>query len=162
MANEALNTYLNDHLAGAGAAIELLDHLIETPDPPAGAEFLKWLRGEFVEDRAVLEDVIRRVGADASTLRQLGGWIAEKAGRLKLVLDDPARLKPLESLELLVIGIHGKRSLWRALATVAPTFSELRDLDFARMELRAEDQQARVEGHRVDSARVALVDSPAR
>jgi hypothetical protein len=161
MANDALNTYLNDHLAGSAAAIDLLDHLIEMADPPAGTEFLKWLRGEFAEDRAVLEDVIRRVGGDASTLRQMGGWIAEKAGRLKLTLDNPARLKPLESLELLVIGIHGKRSLWRALGAVAPAFSALTGVDFARMELRAEDQQARVEAHRLDSARVALVDSPA-
>ena len=109
----------------------------------------------------MLEDVIRRVGGDASTLRQLGGWVAEKAGRLKLVLDDPARLKPLESLELLVIGIQGKRSLWRALAAVAPTFSALNDVDFARMELRAEDQQGRVEEHRLNCARRAFVDSPA-
>jgi hypothetical protein len=161
MANDALNTYLNDHLAGAGAAIDFLSHLIETSNPPAEPEFLKWLRGEFEEDRAVLEDVIRRVGGRPSGLRQLGGWIAEKAGRLKLVLDDPAGLKPLESLEVVVIGIHGKRSLWRALAAVAPTIPELNDVDFVRMESRAEDQQSRVEVRRIENARAYLVDPPA-
>jgi hypothetical protein len=158
MANDALNTYLNDHLAGATAAIGFLSHLIEMGNPPAEPEFLKWLHGEFEEDRAVLEDVIRRVGGRPSGLRQLGGWIAEKAGSFKLLLDDPAGLKPLESLEALVIGIHGKRSLWRALAAVAPATPELSGVDFARMESRAEDQQSRVEVRRIETARAGLVD----
>lgn len=82
--------------------------------------------------------------------------MAEKAGRLKLILDDPGGLKPLESLELLVIGIHGKQSLWRSLAAVAPTVPELAGLDFVTLQARAEDQHARVEVRRVASARAAF------
>jgi hypothetical protein len=48
-------------------------------------------------------------------VRDLGGWLAEKAGQLKLLFDDPKHgtLGRLEALEFLELGILGKRGLWR-------------------------------------------------
>jgi hypothetical protein len=160
MANDTLTAYLNDHLAGSTAALELLEHMCGTASAPGDREFLTGLSGEIAEDRQTLEDIVRRVGGHQSAVRQIGGWIAEKAGRLKLMLDDPSggALKRLESLELLALGIHGKQALWRALASVAPMVPQLADLRFLELEARAVDQHARVEARRVEAARAALAD----
>ena len=95
-------------------------------------------------------------------MRLAGGWIGEKVTRLKLLLDDPADsgLRRLESLEVLALGILGKRSLWRALAASVEAVPELRDIDLARLEQRAEDQFARVETARLDAARRAFTIEP--
>jgi hypothetical protein len=85
------------------------------------------------------------------------GWIGEKLGRLKpnAQLRGYSPLSPLVELEGLLMGIHGKLAMWRALAEVAQDLG----LDRARFEAlsaRAERQQADVERHRLDVGRRAL------
>lgn len=149
----ALNTYLNDHLAGAVAGLQLVDHLIGSAGAPSDAAFFRELREEIAEDRATLETLLERVGGRESGVRQLGGWIAEKVGRLKLVMDDPTRgtLERLEALEILVLGIHGKQLMWRALGAV--TIPGLEGTDFQHLERRAVDQRDKVEARRLEVAR---------
>ena len=52
-----------------------------------------------------------------SAPRRLFGWLSEKALQLKLMADDPdnGALRLLESVELLGLGVHGKRGMWKAL-----------------------------------------------
>lgn len=152
----ALHTYLNDHLAGSVVALQLLDQLIEAPVTISDEPFLTQLRAEIAEDRAMLEGLLAQLGGQQSGLRQLGGWLAEKIGRLKLVMDDPAggALGRMEALEILKIGIHGKQLLWRALAAAA--VPGLDGFDLQRLERRAADQQDRVEVRRLEAARRAL------
>lgn len=159
MATDALLTYLNDHLAGSTAALQLLDHLVEESDAGDNRRFFSTLRAEIAEDRNLLEDLVRRVGDRPSALRNLGGWLTEKVGRLKLKLDDPAgdSLKDLEALEVLALGIHGKKALWNALAIVAPAIPPWADVNFARLEQRAVQQEARVEARRLDAVRRLLI-----
>jgi hypothetical protein len=151
-------TYLNDHFAGSTAALQLLDHLIKTGGIAGDQEFFTALRAEIAEDQAVLEGLIRRLDDGPSPLRHVGGWFAEKIGRLKLMLDDPAgdALKELESLEVLVLGIHGKRALWRGLREMSASVPELSSVDLNRLEARADDQHARVEDLRLATARRVL------
>lgn len=151
-----LNTYLNDHLAGATAALDLLDHIIDTAGSSPDAAFFRDLRAEIAGDRATLESVLEHAGGSKSGVRQAGGWLAEKIGRLKLVVDDPSRgaLHRLESLEILVVGIHGKRLLWRALGGAA--LPGLTQFDFVTLERRATDQHDRVDARRLEAARHAL------
>jgi hypothetical protein len=77
---------------------------------------------------------------------------------LKLRVDDPSAgaLLLLEGLEALGLGILGKRALWRALAAAAEAVPELQGVDYARLEQRAEEQHRRVEGVRLDTAKVAF------
>jgi hypothetical protein len=147
-----LGTYLNDHLAGAVAALELLEHLEGThPDlaPALGA-----LRHDIEEDKKELEAQIARLGAARSPIRQAAAWVAEKFARLKMKVEDPAgdKLKLLESLEAVAVGIHGKGCLWRALKAVPAASGP----DYDRLIARAEEQRARIEPLRVDVARAAL------
>jgi hypothetical protein len=162
MAHEALVTYLNDHLAGSAAALQLLDHLVAKHEGEKRAFFAHLLE-EITADRKTLEDLVRRFG-DTSTFRDMGGWLAEKANRVKMLWDDPAgnQLKELEALELLQIGIHGKRSLWRALNRIAPGLPALQNVDFRRLEQRAEDQYAQVEARRLVTAERVLAGDAVR
>jgi len=153
---QRLAVYANDHLAGATAALELLGRLASAPDAPASDVFAR-LYEDVLEDRRQLEALLARIGERASGVKQAAGWLAEKLARLKLGAgagDDA--LERFEALEILALGILGKRSLWRALGVVAATDPALAALDFARLEARADEQYARVERERLLLAPAAL------
>ncbi len=103
MNTEHLTTYLNDHLAGSVAALELLDHLIERQGGTPLEKFLAHLRTEVEEDQRVLRDLLRRLGAQESRVRKAAAWLAEKLGRAKLGLShsDGGELAMLKALEAL-------------------------------------------------------------
>ena len=61
-------------------------------------------------------------------------------------------LGTFEALEFLVIGIHGKRALWRAMEVVASFDSRLRDIDFTELIARAENQHQKAEERRLACA----------
>lgn len=147
-----LATYLNDHLSGSAAALELLEHL-EVVHADL-APFLKALRRDIELDRAELEALIARVGSAPSAPRQAVAWVAEKFARLKLTFDDPSgdALKRLEALEAVAIGIHGKGSLWRALKVVPAAAGP----DYDALIARADEQRERIEAVRLEAARQAL------
>lgn len=159
MANDHIATYLNDHLAGSVAALELLQDLeAEHADTPSGRIFAD-LRADVATDRQELEAVMVRLQVTESRTRKATAWLAEKVLELKLGLDDPAdgALRLLEKLETLALGIEGKRALWRALATVAEEVPGLEGIDYERLLQRADDQRNRVEKMRLDAAQAALI-----
>ena len=160
MANDALATYLNDHLAGAVIALELLDQLqserAETPDAP----ILTTLRGEIEADRDTLAQLMDRLQIEVSKPRQATAWLTEKLGELKLRIDDPHQgaLRRLEALETISLGIEGKRALAHTLGTAAGVASGLAGFDAARMARRAEEQRDVVEPLRLQAAREAFAE----
>ncbi len=116
-----LATYLNDHLAGSTIGLELARRAAsEHHDTPLGA-FLAQLADEIAADRQALQELMSVVGAGVDRKKVVVAWLAEKAGRLKpnAHLLTPSPLSPLIELEALVLGIEGKRLLWRALREVA-------------------------------------------
>jgi hypothetical protein len=74
--------------------------------------------------------------------------------RLTFSLDDHGAtgLGTFEALEFLVLGIHGKLALWRALAILAQTDSRLADFDFEHLASRARTQEASVDALRLQIA----------
>jgi hypothetical protein len=153
-----LLTYMNDHVAGSRSALELLDYLIDAHPDMESRSFFTTLRADVAADRKILDAAIAKLGGTPSPWREASGWFADRLTRLKLTIDDPGGggLKHLEALELLALGILGKRSLWRALDAVRPQVPELADLDLGGLQARAEDQYARVEARRLNSAPRAL------
>lgn len=160
MEHEGLWTYLNDHLGGASGALQLLQHLADSAESPADKQFFLELHGEISEDNRILKGLIEKTGKQPSGLRQAGGWIAAKVGQLKLAVDNPVggTLDHFQALEVLALGILGKRALWRALGTVAH-LPELQGLDLPQLEARALGQHDRVEARRVAAAPHALTAS---
>lgn len=159
MPHEALESYLNDHVAGSVAAIELLDHLVESAGDSGTRRFFEEIRTEVTEDQATLRGILRGLGADESGLRKAGAWLTEKVARAKLRLEGPARgsVHELEALEGLALGILGKLALWRALAVAGAI--DARGVDLGELQRRAETQHARIESRRLDRAR-ALFAQP--
>ena len=157
MSRDALRTYLNDHLAGSVMAIELCERTIgENEGTPFAARLGRLLKG-IREDQTVLKGLIERIGAGQNPLKKAGAWLAAQAGRLKLGgTDEPGELSRLELLELLTAGIHGKRSLWRALRVVAARHEELQGVDLDVLERRAIEQHDEVEEMRLEAATAAL------
>ena len=154
---EYLATYLNDHLTGAEAALELLETL--EPHTDAAISMLATqLRPRIEEDRDELVRLMHAVDVSPSRARRAVGWIGEKTAELKLALDDPSDggLRTLERLEALAIGIDGKRALWDALQTIARTIPALHEADYVRLARRAEEQRATVEARRLAYAKVAF------
>jgi hypothetical protein len=158
MPNEHLAIYLQDHLAGAVVAIDLLEHLEKANIGTELGVFFTRLREDILADRAELEAQTGRMGGSTGTVRAAVAWLGEKAARLKLRMDDAASgdFRLLESVELVAIGIDGKRALWTALAAESEGAPVLRGPDYDRLVRRATDQRQRVETVRLDAARKAL------
>jgi hypothetical protein len=152
---ERLHTYLNDHLAGSVAAIELLEKVIEHHSENRFGKIFRDWRGDIQSDQEALRNLIRKLGSEESAIRKAGAWVAEKFSRIKIGdLNDSAGL--LQALEALALGITGKRLLWRSLGTIAPNFAALQGTDFGELEKRAQDQFEQVETLRLEMAREAF------
>ena len=152
-----LATYLNDHLGGATAGVELVRRAARENEGTELGDFLAELARDIEADRATLEAIMKQLGVKADRAKVAAGWAAEKVGRLKpnAQLRGYSPLSPLVELEGLLVGIQGKLAMWRALAEVADAVG----LDRPRLEelaARAEAQQADAERHRLDAARRAL------
>jgi len=155
---DELSDYLNDHLAGSVAALELLDRLVETYTGKPLERFFRELRDDIRADQEQLEGLIAKLGIKESTVRKAGAWIAEKISRPKIDLeaDSKSDLGLFLALEALVLGITGKRSLWRALGSASRAVPELARLDYSGLEKRAIDQCERVEARRLEIARAVF------
>jgi hypothetical protein len=151
-----VSTYLNDHLAGAVAALELLDHLIKRHKGKPLGDFLKELEQDVEADVAVLRRLIGQSHAHESFFRKAAAWLAEKLARSKFKAagDGAGGLGLVQALETIELGIRGKQLLWRALACA--NWPQARDVDLAHLERRAVEQQARIERERAQAAHKAF------
>lgn len=156
-----LDGYLNDHLAGSAAAIQLLERCLgRDPDGELG-QVLQALRNEIEEDREVLERVIGSLGGTPNPVKRAGALGAELLASLRLSLPrlgvGSIEASRLEELEILSLGIEGKRLLWRALAELGPE-ARLREFDFAALARRASEQRDRLEPFRLRFAAAASTE----
>jgi hypothetical protein len=152
---KALASYLNDHLAGSVAAIELLDHLIDEHKGHRFEKFLVDLRDDVHADQEVLQNLMRKLDLEESSVRKAGAWIVEKIGQAKIALSGDS-VGLLQAMEALALGVTGKKLLWRALRTVEAELSQLQGIDLSRLEQRAADQFERVEKERLHLSREAF------
>jgi hypothetical protein len=79
-----LGIYLNDHLAGATAGLELARRVAGSHRGPAADSALQHLAAEVAQDRAALEDIMDALGIPVCAYKVYAAWIGEKAARLKL------------------------------------------------------------------------------
>jgi crotonobetainyl-CoA:carnitine CoA-transferase CaiB-like acyl-CoA transferase len=155
MTRAGLKTYLRDHLAGAAAAIALLSGMIRRNSHRPGAVVLRALLDEVRADERTLRLLAESLGAKPPRSKQLLGAVAGRVSRARLNALSRANdaFAMFEGLEMLAIGMLGKRSLWRALSQLASRQPEIERLNLGQLETRALDQFAQVE-----ALRVAMVD----
>lgn len=156
--NEQLGTYLNDHLAGAHAGVEMARQLQEEIQGEPDAEILGRLAEEIEEDLDTLRGLMDMIGSTTHPIKQAAGWVAEKAHRLGVaeILTGSPHLTRLLQAESLSLGVEGKLCLWRALIEVAPSYPELAAVDLRKLADRALDQRRRLEVVRLAAARRAF------
>jgi hypothetical protein len=151
---DPITTYLHDHLAGARFAVSLLKDLASQCLDNEVRSFSASLLEEIEADRLVLEGFANRIGGDSSTFKEAAAWVAQKAGRFKLTLDEPMGI--FEAIEVLALGVLGKLALWSALETVRETDSRLEGLELEQLKARARTQHQRLESLRLKLARATL------
>jgi hypothetical protein len=151
--SEPLSTYLEDHAAGAAAAIELLESLRDHHAGELGGFAAEMLR-EVQEDQETLKALLERIDPGPRGVKEAVSWLAEKVSRLKLGRVGGGELGTFEALETLALGILGKRALWIALGEIADP--RLSGTDFRALADRAEEQHRRAEAKRLELARRAL------
>jgi len=115
---------------------------------------------EIEEDRGVLERVMVRIGATPNPVKQAAAagavLLTGVKNRLPIFGSGSAEVSRLEEIELLSLGIQGKRLLWRALGALAETDRRLKEFGFATLESRAQAQRDRLEPFRLELASAAL------
>ena len=154
-----LDSYLNDHLAGSISALELIAHWVEAhKDEPLGVFFVETER-EIKADQDTLRDVMRTLGVEESKVRQAAAWAAEKVGRVRLMIagDEQGSLGLVLTLEGLIMGVTGKKLMWRALA--AAKLPRLKSYNFEEPQRRAEQQIERVEAERIRAVSQAFSEN---
>jgi predicted DNA-binding ribbon-helix-helix protein len=159
MNEKLLRVYLQDHLAGSTAGVELARR---TRGANEGTEYgppLANIADEIEADRRHLQGIMEDLGFGGDRLKNVAAWGVEKAGRLKLngQLTGYSPLSRVVELEGLLTGITGKRALWVALLEVAPGEPRLDAALLERLRDRADAQRATVEELREKAAREAFV-----
>jgi hypothetical protein len=153
-----LGTYLNDHLAGATAGLELARRAAgQNKGNPLG-ESLENLAEEIAQDRESLLHLMDRLGIGKDTVKVVVGWAGEKAGRLKMNgrLLGYSPLSRLVELEGLTIGVRGKLSMWECLRSVANLDPVLAEFELDTLIARAEAQLEGLKRERIAAAELAL------
>jgi hypothetical protein len=156
--DKMLGVYLNDHLAGATAGVELVKRLAGENRDRSGGQALARLAQEIADDRDALLDVLAALDIPVRHYKAWMGWVGEKFGRLKpngrLFTRSP--LSQVIELEMLGLGIEGKASGWRTLRTRAAQDARLDEDRFDGLLDRAHRQAETVERLRVLAAVAAF------
>jgi hypothetical protein len=157
---EYLETYLQDHRAGAEMGSDLARRLAEENLGTPYEDFLVGIAQEIEQDVEKLEEIMERFGVGKSIVKTAGAKVGEKLARLK-PNDQLTGYSPLSrvlELEGLRSGVGGKLALWDSLAQLAPHDARLDEDEVAALIARAERQLAGLREHHGMAAREAFVE----
>lgn len=158
MADNAINVYLNDHLAGAMLGSDLAEQIrSRNQDTPLGA-LMESLAPQIEEDRQTLIGLMQRMDTSKNPAKQAGAWVTGKVSRAKFggLSSGQPQLGTFMAVESLALGVLGKLSLWRALAQVADQHPAIGSVDLHELTERAQRQYDLLEHERLAASRRAL------
>ncbi|MET7758122.1 hypothetical protein ABZT27_25975 [Streptomyces sp. NPDC005389] len=140
-----LGIYLNDHLTGSAAGVELFRRAARVHRGTALGPPVASLAREVEQDHESLRRIMADLGIPAMRHRMLLGRLAERAGRLKLNGRLLARspLSDVLELEAMRLSVEGKACAWRSLEALSGSDARI---DVARLHelLRRAEQQIHV------------------
>jgi len=157
-----LAIYLNDHLAGATGGRGLARRAAANNRGSDYGSFLERLAVQIDEDRDSLIELMGALDIDVDHFKVIGGWAAEKVGRLKLNGHwfSYSPLSRLLELEGLTLGVRGKLALWLALNEIEDKEPRLAARNLQELIERAEDQLIQLEEYRLLAVPEALSGTP--
>ena len=140
--NAVLEIYLNDHLGGATMGVELFRRASRSAQGSVKMQ-LQELTTEVERDRESLRTLMGTLAVPVHRYKVLGGWVLEKAARLKpngrLLRRSP--LSDLIELEGLLLGVQGKAAGFRTLRRLADTDTRLQASNLDELIARAEQHK---------------------
>jgi hypothetical protein len=156
--DEALAVYVNDHLAGATAGIELAEKLRDNNQGTELGKVMVAIHHDITQDRATLEELMRHLDLARHPVKEAAGWVLEKVSRLRVnpAMTGSAELTRMLETEALSLGIEGKLSLWVALKEAAAADPRLAGTDYDHLIERARSQRRTLEPHRLAAAVAAF------
>ena len=151
---QRMETYLRHHLMGASLAELTIEYWARRAPYVREREFLNALLREIEADHETLEKVLEAVSG-----KRQHSWLGPIArvftrGRWKLTRSRRQPLSLFEALEMLSIGIAGKRALWRIMGVLNDP--RLSGFNWGGLEQRAVDQFALVDDERIRVGCVAF------
>ena len=163
MNKKNLGIYLNDHLAGSIAGIELAKRSAGSNKGNEFGNFLEELAAEFEDDQVSLQKLMEDLGIRKDILKDAAAWLGEKVGRLKLngQLVGYSELSRVIELEGLYLGVHGKLSLWSNLKHLSLPEVSATGIDLDELIGRAKSQIGRIEDCRGKAVTRAFAPSAA-
>ena len=140
---ESLATYLKDHFAGASGGGELCRRIADSAASDEEAKDVNSIAAEIDDERTILKQMMGRLEVSPSIVKAAGGWVGEKAGRVKLRASDEAGR--VLQYEAMIMGVTGKLNLWRSLLVIEPRVPELDRPELEKLARQAEEQRSRLE-----------------
>jgi len=155
MAYHGLDVYLNDHLAGGTAGVNIARMAADEHRSDEHGAFFGELASEIGKDHDTLERVMAALNTERSATKIAAAEIGSKimAPKFKGTEDE---LNAFVTLETLSIGVEGKHCLWQALKTIEGAYPSLAEFDLDDLVARARDQRSRIEAKRLELAPQAL------
>lgn len=146
-----LGIYLQDHLAGSTAGVELFRRAAGAHKGTALGDILETLTLEVTSDQQALEAVMAVLGVGPDRVKTAAAWAGEKVGRLKLngALLHRSPLSDVVELEAMRLAVEGKAAGWRLLQALADADPRLAQVDLDDLLRRAGDQITRLESLRI-------------
>lgn len=160
MAYHGLDVYLNDHLAGGTAGVNLARMAADEHRSDEHGAFFGEIASDISKDHDTLERMMDALNTDRSATKVAAAEIGSKvmAPKFKGTEDE---LNAFVTLETLSIGVEGKHCLWQAIKTVEGANPALADFDIDELISRARDQRSRIEAKRLELAPQALAHTVA-
>ena len=158
MAHRPMDTYLNDHVAGAMFGSDLAERLCTQHKGTTLGDVMATIAPMIEADRQTLIDLMERMGTTENPVKQATTWMAENTSRVKFsgLTSGAADLGTLMALETLCLGVYGKLGLWRSLVEVVDQHAPLAATDLHELIARARSQHEALERERVAAGRRAL------
>lgn len=153
-----LRIYMNDQLALGIAWREVAKRAQGQNDGTPLGEALRRVATGISEDVETFEAMMERLGFGRDRVKTTAATVAERVGRLKLNgrLRGYSPLSRFAELDLLAMGIEGKKILWANLRDFGDLRSRLPDIDFGELIRRAQAQRDELEPFRARVGRETL------
>jgi hypothetical protein len=161
MAYSGLDTYLNDHMAGATAGTNLAKMAAEEHQTDEHGPFFSEIYAEVSADKDTLAELIDALGVDESASKTALAEVGSKLMGPKFTAGEDDQLNAFVTLETLSIGVEGKVCMWKALKTVESEYPAFEQFNVDELLARATSQREKIEAQRQKMAPLALTHTVA-
>lgn len=138
----AIVRYVQTHLAGAGAGIDLFHHAARSLRDHAVRVELRRIHEELLDERRRLRRMLDGLGGSESTLLTTGTRVAGALSRAKPTITRRTGTTDLIQLEAMRDAVAGKIAGWQALLAVVADYPSLDRVELEMLLAQAEEQHS--------------------